>query len=116
MICFAISHSENSVSALELLRVAVELIEAAKGELEFVLVDGGIALKSAVDELNIGQNEKEKIYLTLKACFTHMMRLPFSRGGGYRGGKGSIVRGLIKRKVKSKQLRQVREVDCCMQC
>ena len=64
MICFAISHSENSVSALELLRVAVELIEAAKGELEFVLVDGGIALKSAVDELNIGQNEKEKIYMT----------------------------------------------------
>lgn len=100
---------------MELLRVAVavDLVDAAKGKVEFVLVDGGTALKSAVDELNISQKEKD---MTLRACFTHKMRLPHTRGGGFRGSKGSIVRGLILRRVKSKQLRQVREVDCCMQC
>jgi len=115
LLALIICESENEKSALRLLKAAVDIIEAAEGSVEFVLVDGGTALKAAIDTLNVSRREQEISKLLLRACFIHKMRLPGSRGGGYRGGKGSIPRGLLEKGVSNKQMGRVsnKQFEAC---
>ena len=101
LLCFIICESENKFNAVKLLEAALELIESANGEIEFVLVDGGRALKAAVDALNLGLRASELVEAIIKACFTHNMRSPGKRGGGKRGGNSSFVRYMLDHGVKN---------------
>ena len=101
LLCFSVCKSENQTNTIRLLETALELIKVAKGEIEFVLIDGGKALRAAVEELNLGQRGKELVEAIIKACFTHNMRYPGTRGGGKRGGNGSFVRYMLDHGVSN---------------
>ena len=55
--------------------------------MEFVLVDGGVALKAAIGSLNASRALKDKLLLVLRSCFAHNCRMPSLRGAGIRGGR-----------------------------
>ena len=73
LLCFSLFDSENQANTIRLLETALELIELAKGKIEFILVDGGKALKAAVEEFNLGQRGKELVEAIIKVCFRHNM-------------------------------------------
>ena len=99
-VLFVCCDGENQINAFRCLRVASEMIDANDGELEFIMVDGGTALKAAIDELNCSRLEKHLVEVILKACFTHNARMPGTRGGGKKGANGSFVRYLLEHGVK----------------
>ena len=45
--------------------------------------------------------------LEVRRCFAHVSRQPNSRGGGYRGGKGSLCRRLLNAGLSKKQMKKV---------
>ena len=128
ILCMIICHSENAISARLLINRAVRLINESGGRLRCILVDGGTALNKAIGDEN-AQNELLQGYCIQKRrCFAHIIRMvrftssvvdsmsdlrtdhnlfciiivspqPFSRGGGYRGGRGSLPKALLDNKV-----------------
>ena len=68
------------------------------GSVSKCLVDGGCALEKSLLDNNVMQ----------RRCFAHVARMPHSRGGGYRGGKGSLPRYLLDRGVAQKEMSKVR--------
>mmetsp|Transcript_10351 Transcript_10351/g.20739 ORF Transcript_10351/g.20739 Transcript_10351/m.20739 type:complete len:573 (+) Transcript_10351:1404-3122(+) len=51
---------------------------------------------SSAHEIDAAKVAKDIVlYLVRRRCFAHVLRMP-GRGGGYRGGKGSIPRALLK--------------------
>ncbi len=97
-----IFRSENNVAAGLILQHALKLLETVGGKGNRVLVDGGKALSKAVKNENELRGLLEKVKLELRRCLAHCLRRPFSRGGGYRGGKGSVHRALLDNKVPQK--------------
>lgn len=97
-----IARSENSKAAGIILRHALNLLRDAGGNGNRILVDGGKALCSAIGNENEVRQLLEEFVLELRRCLAHCLRMPFSRGGGYRGGKGSIPKKLIEDGVPRK--------------
>jgi len=94
-----IARSENADAAGLILRHALQLLEEAGGQVIRVLVDGGKALSAAIRNENEVRELVEKVRLEVRRCLAHCLRRPFSRGGGYRGGKGSVHKALIDNEV-----------------
>ena len=109
MLCFDLSKSENQHSAGRILQRALEMLNSLDGTCEWVLVDGGTALKKAIDIANAGGDGAVKLSVTIekRPCHAHMVRMPDKRGGGKRGGKGSIPRYLLDHGVSQKIMRKV---------
>ncbi|KAL7526527.1 hypothetical protein ACHAXR_004886, partial [Thalassiosira sp. AJA248-18] len=99
MLNLVICQSENEETALQLLNFAVDLVYSAGGQVKFVLVDGGAALKAAIDSLNISLEEKGRMLAILKSCFSHNTRPPGVNGTSRRGAQGSFIRYLLDKKV-----------------
>ena len=52
--------------------------------------------------------------LLLERCHAHITRNAGNRGGGWRGGKGSLCRALLNNGCKQEMMRSVRDNDFCM--
>ena len=84
---FIICHTENGVMAKKIMGRMVDLINADQnGCKDKALIDGANALYSACNDLGLDP----------RSCFTHITRLPLTRGGGKRGSKGSFANYLIQ--------------------
>jgi hypothetical protein len=94
-----ISRSENQEAAGHLLHHALKLLRQHGGDGNRVLVDGGKALNKAIGNENEVRELLESLTLEKRRCHAHCIRMPFSRGGGFRGGKGSIVKALLDANV-----------------
>ena len=99
ILAVVISRSENHEAAGIILKSALSLLEEAGGKGNRILVDGGTALAKAIMSENEWRRLVEDVELELRRCLAHCLRRPFSRGGGYRGGKGSIHKALLDSKV-----------------
>jgi hypothetical protein len=114
-----ISKSENQHSAGRLLQRALHMLNELDGDCNWVLVDGGKALNTAINNANRERMENASttgrvvINIMKRACFAHMMRLPRSRGGGNRGADGSIPKYLLEQGVDKKTMRKVRHHCAC---
>ena len=85
---------ENEQSATILFKRAHHSIHNhGSGVVRTALIDGGRALESAVKSLP---------GVTRRRCFAHCTRMGLTRGGGKRGGKGSLPRYLLDNGVKPK--------------
>ena len=86
---------ENEVLATILFKHAQRSVESHRsGVVWAALVDGGCALESDVKSL--------PGVTTRRRCFAHCTRMGLTRGGGKRGGKGSLPRYLLDHGVKPK--------------
>ena len=94
-----IARSENQHAAGIVLGHSLLLLAQSGGNGNRVLVDGGKALSKAVKNENAFRQLIEQVKLELKRCLAHCLRRPFSRGGGYRGGKGSVHKALLDNNV-----------------
>ena len=94
-----IAKSENNDAAGKILEHSLKLIEEAGGKGNRVLVDGGRALSRAVLDRNRVRGLLDDIILVIRRCLAHCLRRPMSRGGGYRGGKGSVHKALLDNDV-----------------
>jgi len=84
---FIVCPTESGEMAKKVMGRMVELINLdVNGVPDKVLIDGANALHSACIELGIDP----------RSCFTHIIRMPLSRGGGKVGSKGSFANYLIK--------------------
>ena len=95
-----IARSENQHAAGIVLGHSLLLLAQSGGNGNRVLVDGGKALSKAVKNENAFRQLIEQVELELKRCLAHCLRRPFSRGGGYRGGKGSVHKALLDNNVQ----------------
>ena len=83
-----IQKSEDGPGSTKLLSYSTELLTKSSAAPSSCLKDGSEALRSAcIKLLTIGTD-----------CFAHMVRQPFSRGGGVRGSRGSMSRYLLNHK------------------
>ena len=83
---FIISHTENGDVATKVMGRMVELMNAdINGHPDKVIIVEANALYSAC----------RKLGLDPRSCFTHIIRLPLTRGGGKRGSKGSLANYFI---------------------
>jgi len=101
-----ICRSENNISAGRLLDRALEMLNEVDGDCDYVLVDGGPALNLAIDNANKSR-ATARVKIKKRACHTHMNRLPNTRGGGKRGGNGSLPRYLLDQGVDRKTMRKI---------
>ena len=99
ILAVVISRSENNEAAGIILKSALSLLKEAGGRGNRILVDGGKALAKAIMSENEWRRLVEDVELELRRCLAHCLRRPFSRGGGYRGGKGSVHKALLDSKV-----------------
>ena len=84
--------------------------EAAVELLEDLLIDD-----SGVDHWDIEIAEvMNSMKLKRRKCFIHCMRTPYSRGGGYRGGRGSIPRSCLNAGMTYKELAIVTHKLMCV--
>ena len=84
---FIICPTENGESAKKIMGRMTELINAdINGATDKALIDGAHALSSACVSLGVDP----------RSCFTHVVRLPLTRGGGKVGSKGSFANYLIQ--------------------
>jgi len=84
---FIVCPTESGEMAKKVMGRMVDLINLdVNGVKDKVLIDGANALHSACIELGIDP----------RSCFTHIIRMPLSRGGGKVGSKGSFANYLIK--------------------
>ena len=118
---YQISVSENQEAVYQLLSTTINFIEyisqcqaaestdmSDQGQIatvNVVLADGGTAILAAINQINneiktLSKNEERG--LVLRRCFAHVIRMGFTRGGGYRGGKGSLPRYLLEKGVSPK--------------
>ena len=95
MKCFTCTNAgENEETAKKLFQRAFNSIQMhGTGVVRTALIDGGRALESAVKSLP---------GVTRRRCFAHCTRMGFTRGGGKRGGKGSLPRYLLDNGVNPK--------------
>ena len=114
-----LSKSENQHSAGRLLERALHMLNELGGDCNWVLVDGGKALNTAIDNANKRRMENASatggvvINIMKRACHAHMTRLPRSRGGGNRGAEGSIPKYLLEQGVDKETTRKVRHHCVC---
>jgi hypothetical protein len=114
-----LSKSENQHSAGRLLERALQMLNELGGDCNWVLVDGGKALNTAIDNANKRRMENASatggvvINIMKRACHAHMTRLPRSRGGGNRGAEGSIPKYLLEQGVDKETTRKVRHHCVC---
>jgi hypothetical protein len=81
-----IQKSENALGSTTMLSKSTEMLMKSSAVPESCLKDGSEALSRACKSLRLIEND----------CFAHMVRLPFTRGGGIRGSRGSLSRYLLK--------------------
>ena len=95
MKCFNYANAgENEETAKKLFQRAFNSIQShGSGVVRTALIDGGRALECAVKSLP---------GVTRRRCFAHCTRMGFTRGGGKRGGKGSLPRYLLDNGVNPK--------------
>ena len=95
MKCFTYTNAgENEETAKKLFQSAFNSIQShGSGVVRTALIDGGRALECAVKSLP---------GVTRRRCFAHCTRMGFTRGGGKRGGKGSLPRYLLDNGVNPK--------------
>ena len=108
---FILCKSENKDSAGMLLTRALEMLNELGGDCNWVLVDGGYALDAAISNANKERNGDGsvtvKVWIQKRACHAHITRMGNTRGGGKRGGKGSLPRFLLDQGVPVKTMRKV---------
>ena len=67
------------------------------------MADGSTAIASAIQGLSgMRTGETDEYKLELRCCFAHVIRMGGTRGGGIRGGKGSLARYLLDQGVPPK--------------
>ena len=108
---FILCKSENKDSAGMLLTRALEMLNELGGDCNWVLIDGGYALEAAIKSTNSERNEDGsvtvKVLIQKRACHAHITRMGNTRGGGKRGGKGSLPRFLLDQGIPVKTMRKV---------
>lgn len=108
---FILCKSENKDSAGMLLTRALEMLNELGGDCNWVLIDGGYALEAAIKNTNSERNEDGsvtvKVLIQKRACHAHITRMGNTRGGGKRGGKGSLPRFLLDQGIPVKTMRKV---------
>jgi hypothetical protein len=118
LLVFQIALSENEGAVYEMLDLAVHFAEnvhllpleedeelLTPATVTQVLADGGEAIRAAVEKLSDERCEGDdanQFAILIRRCFAHIIRMGFTRGGGYRGGKGSLPRYLLKQGVPPK--------------
>ena len=89
---FIICNTESGHKARKISGRMVDLINAdLRGNIDKSLIDGAQALRSACVDLGVDPRN----------CFTHVNRLPLTRGGGKVGSKGSFANYLVQTMKKS---------------
>ena len=80
---------------------------AQKGVVSTLLSDGGSAILGAIDAINEQRQSVGKRAITKRRCFAHNTRMPLSKGGGKRGGKGSFCRYLLDHGCPAKVMAKI---------
>jgi len=97
-VLFIICKSENEEFASKLIHHMTDKLKHHGGTPKKGLVDGGPAIKAALDKEGLDR----------RPDWSHMIRLPLSRGGGKRGVKGSLPRYLLTNmKMSHKEMSKV---------
>ena len=100
---FVQSRTESAENATVLLQAAIDFfVDIGKWHmLELNLMDGSFALTNAAKACKLLE----------RLCYSHRTRKGLTRGGSYRGGKGSVWRYLgTSRKLPAKQISKVSAV------
>jgi hypothetical protein len=84
----AIQKSEDIQGSTNMLSKSMEMVIKSSSIPSTCLKDGSMAMRSAGNSLLLIDQD----------CFAHMIRLPFTRGGGVRGSRGSLARYLLNHK------------------
>jgi hypothetical protein len=70
--------------------------------------------RSIAAQLSVGDDEvfdeNHSLVILLRRCFAHVIRMGFTRGGGYRGGRGSLPRYLLKQGVPPKMMTKMMSI------
>ena len=117
-LAFQIAKSENKEAVHDLLKFASYMVEHSYEEGEeqpqvtHVLADGGEAINRAIDMLSEERLSGEEYQLFLRRCFAHVIRMGGTRGGGHRGGKGSLPRYLLEQGVPPKVMTKMMSDVC----
>ena len=111
-LAFQVAKSENKDAVVQLLENGICLVENAcyihdqlatgieNARVTKIMADGGVAIASGISSLN--DRRQEGFDIDERRCFAHVIRMGFTRGGGIRGGKGSLARYLLDNRVPPK--------------
>lgn len=92
---YSVTPSEDKDSCVRVLNNAINLVEDNGGLVSTLLSDGGGAILSAIDQINSERQLAGKPIIKKRRCFAHNIRMPHTKGGGKRGGQGSLCRYLL---------------------
>jgi len=81
----SIQKSEDGPGSALVLSTSAEMVSRSSAVPTTCLKDGSEALRSGANDAQLIDND----------CFAHMTHLPFTRGGGIRGSRGSLARYLL---------------------
>ena len=119
-LAFQISDSENKQAVWELLQFALYCVEnvheletndiVSQAQVTHVLADGGEAIRSAIEQQSNERYDAGGQRLALRRCFAHVIRMGMTRGGGIRGGKGSLPRYLLDQGVPPKVMAKMMSI------
>ena len=96
--------SENEETATTLFQTATDMIEKdGSASVDTFLIDGGTALLAATKKVCSSTNvDINAVGIPRRRCFAHNTRMGMTRGGGKRGGKGSLPHYLFDQGVPAK--------------
>ena len=101
---YQIAMSKNEDTATTLFQTATDMIEKdGSASVDTFLIDGGAALFAATKNIRSSKNiDINVVGVPRRRCFSHNIRMGMTRGGGKRGGKGSLPRYLLDQGVPAK--------------
>ena len=111
LLAIQIAMAECEKTATPLLEASVQVIHDKTDKVvSNVLADGGTALSCAIKKVaekrtsraDVAEFTVEVGNIYIRRCFTHCSRFGLTRGGGKRGGKGSLPRYLLDHNVPAK--------------
>ena len=96
-LAFQIADSENKEAVYEMLNFDVHCVKnvyeleedeelCVQAQVTHMLVDGGKAIRCAVEKKSNEQSATDGHQIFLRRCFVHVIRMGMTREGGYRGG------------------------------
>jgi len=102
-IIFGIQRSEDGPGSSSILVAAAEMVSRSNAIPISCLKDGSEVLQYGAKDAQLAECD----------CFAHMMRMPFTHGGGIRGSRGSLCRFLINCKDSQTNKRRFTLQDAC---
>ena len=109
---YIVAESEDKQSCKKLLETGIDLIERnfdndISGQVSTLLSNGGTAILGAIDVFNDERQASGKEKIRTRRCFAHNIRMPNKRGGGKRGGKGSLPRYLLDNGCSAEKMAKI---------